>query len=729
MRMHTRSFAAAFAVCLTLLFSASSAFADVTPDDLGEGSELFWQALTEMGLSWDEVRFDLYDYGFYNQDKYTPHLLKTYFDNPWKASPYSRMLTDRLLNKQDQLPDLLNGAQSLINQGVRVTLIGDPLEPYLALVEEHGEQALAVALAELCEQPMEDFLSEEYYKVPVEVRKAAALFCFTLPEVIALRRAAVIEPVLALKQYDMDEVFEACLDWVIELPDEEEAGETRYDRDTVIMIEALLDNVDFTRLNTGATLLAACVERMAGMLADYAVGGTEFSYCASTPYGKIFLSGGINTVYDVKAQLLILDVSGDDCYLDAAGSTQSWENPVSVVIDFSGNDNYQTSVEADYRLRLYYDEDSPDYTGAEYEYSRVPCAGAGVLGYGMVLDLAGNDEYDCQFLGQGCGVFGTGMLVDRGGNDHYIGIGGVQGSGWFGTGILADSTGDDHYELYRYGQGFGFTGGVGLLIDGAGSDEYVANNTDIVYDSIHSPVINLNLAQGFGYGRRDDYGEGHSWGGGVGILVDGGAGDDSYDCGIYALGSAYWAAVGILRDCGGNDRYMSAHYTLAAPPHYACGVLLDDSGDDVYYGYLRQTLGHGRDWSLGWFEDGGGNDWYQGGHMSFGQGDVNSIGVFWDKAGDDTYLLYGPGFGHMTMPDDIVPRTGASGSIRWYQFCLGLFIDGGGYDRYLQVPEELPFAGDLATLEPDPFAADGTVWHCGDSHDAPNAHSVGIDAE
>jgi hypothetical protein len=76
-----------------------------------------------------------------------------------------------------------------------------------------------------------------------------------------------------------------------------------------------------------------------------------------------------------------------------------------------------------------------------------------------------------------------------------------------------------------------------------------------------------------------------------------------------------------------------------------------------------------------------------------------------------------------------VPRTGAPGSVRWYQLCFGLFIDGGGYDRYLQVPEELPFSGDLAALQPDPFAADGTVWHCGDSLDAPNAHSVGIDAE
>jgi len=711
---------------LAAIWTVVSAQAAVTPDDLGEGSELFWQALDEMGLEWDEVRFDLIDFGFYNQDKYTPHLLKTYFDNPWKVSPYTRMLTDSLLSQQGSMPNLLTSTQGRINQGVRVTLIGDPLEPYMAMVEEHGELALAVALAELSPRPAGDFLTDDYYALPEDVRNAAALFCFALADVLELRWQAVGEPIHRLGYFE-EEVFDACVDWAIELPDEEES--TRYQRETAMMMEALMDSVDFMRLNTGATLLAAAVERVAELLAEHDPGDDDFFYLASTIYGEVVISGARDNIYEAGHQdLLVLDTGGDDSYCEVGG-TRNWWHPAAVIIDLGGDDVYRDLEEADYRLRVYYDEDHADYTGVEYHYSRVPAFGAGVLGYGMLLDLAGNDTYDSQFIGQGCGVFGTGMLVDRGGDDTYIGIGSVQGSGWFGTGVLADSEGDDHYELYRYGQGFGFTGGVGLLLDGGGSDEYVANNTDIVYDSIHSPVINLNPAQGFGYGRRDDYGEGHSWGGGVGMLIDGGEGDDTYGCGIYALGSAYWAAVGILHDYGGNDHYMSAHYTLAAPPHYACGVLLDDSGDDVYYGYLRQTLGHGRDWSLGWFEDSGGDDWYQAGHQSLGQGDVNSIGVFWDKGGDDTYLLYGPGFGQTTTAGSSVPRTGAPGSIRWYQFCLGLFIDGGGLDRYLQVPEELPFAGDIDDLEPDPFAADGTVWHCGDSIDAPSSYSVGIDAE
>jgi hypothetical protein len=714
------------AVCLILLSSTGLARAEVTPDDLGEGSELFWQALDEMGLEWDEVCFDLADYGFYNQDKYTPHLLMACFDNPWKVSPYSRMLTDSLLSQQGSMPNLLTSTQGRINQGVRVTLIGDPLEPYLAEVEEHGELALAVALAELSGRPPSDFIAEDYYQLPGDVRDAAALFCFTLSDALKLRWVALGEPIHRLGYFE-EEVFDACVDWAIELPDEEES--TRYDRETAIMMEALMDNTDFMRLNTGATLLAAAVERVAELLAERDSSADDFFYVAPTIHGDIVISGAYDNVYQSGHQdVLILDTAGNDFYCEAGG-TRNWWHPAAVIIDLGGDDTYENQPDTDYRLRVYYDEDHEDYTGEEYPINRVPAFGAGVLGYGMLLDVSGNDTYDSQFVGQGCGVFGTGMLVDRGGDDRYLGVGSVQGSGWFGTGVLVDSEGDDHYELYRYGQGFGFTNGVGLLLDADGHDEYVANNTDIVYDSVHSPVINLNLAQGFGYGRRDDYGEGHSWGGGVGILIDGGEGDDTYDCGIYALGSAYWAAVGILRDCGGNDHYMSAHYTLAAPPHYACGVLLDDSGDDVYYGYLRQCLGHGRDWSLGWFEDGGGDDWYQGGHQSFGEGNVNSIGVFWDKGGDDTYLLHNQGFGQTSTAGSSVPRTGAPGSIRWYQFCLGLFIDGGGLDRYLQVPEELPFTGDVDELEAFEICGNGTIWHRGDSIDAPNSYSVGIDAE
>jgi len=75
-----------------------------------------------------------------------------------------------------------------------------------------------------------------------------------------------------------------------------------------------------------------------------------------------------------------------------------------------------------------------------------------------------------------------------------------------------------------------------------------------------------------------------------------------------------------------------------------------------------------------------------------------------------------------------VPRTGAPGSVRWFQLCVGLFIDGGGDDKYLQVLEEIHFDGDESELLPDKDAANGKIWIKGDNIGAPNSRSVGIDA-
>lgn len=722
--MRTLQMAVTVIAALLLALPAAAA----TPDDLGEGSDLFWQALVHLRLEADELKFDMDDFMFYNQDKYRPYMLDVYFNDPWKISPYTRMQSQQLLDSAGSLSNAMVKAQYLGGHGIRNNIPGyDTLSEFSAKVEEHGDLALAAALGELSGRAADDFTGADYDALPVPVRSAAALYCFAAAEALALRYVALEEPIRALGHADMQSVFERCVEWTIDEPFEEPHG--RYVRSEAVFFEQLLDSVDFDRLNAGGMLLAHALETMQASLAEAEGIEGNYSYSAETRYGELIISSGGNDSYPATPQyFLVIDVSGDDTYENAAATT-SWYNPISCVLDLAGDDRYEAPLHGPYNLAPHYDEEYAGYTGEPYKISRTPSFGAGVLGYGMLLDAAGDDYYDCQYIGQGAGVFGVGALHDLGGDDEYHGIGALQGSGTAGTGLLIDAGGSDHYECYVYSQGYGFTESVGVLLDaGDGADTYIANNTDIVYDGPHSPVINLNLSQGFGYGRRDDLGEGHSWMGGIGALIDGG-GDDVYDCGIYALGAAYWGGIGICVDKGGNDRYMSAHYTLAAPPHYALGIFQDDSGDDVYYGYLRQAIGHGRDWSLGWFEDSAGDDWYQAGHMSIGQGDVNSIGVFWDKAGNDTYLIHGPGFGQTTTAGSSVPRTGAPGSIRWFQLCVGLFIDGGGEDRYLQVPEEVPFTGGEDELEPDANARNGAVWINGDSIDAPMGRSVGIDAE
>jgi hypothetical protein len=712
-------------VCI-LLLCATPAFA-ASPDDLGEQAPLFKQALSYLRLDADEFKFDMQDFQFYNQDKYRPFLLDVYYNDPWKISPYTRMQTQQMLDTAGSLSNTMVKAQTLTGHPVRNNIPGyDALSTYQPKLEEHGADALAVALAELTGEPADHFRTPDYDALPASVRDSAALYCFTAKEALDLRQVAVVDVLHKLGYGDLDAVYSRLMEWAIDEPMEE--PNTRYTRSEAVFFEELLDNIDFDRLNAGAMLMASCLETITTQLQATDDLSGSYRYVAETPYGRMIISRGTNDHYSADVPyLLILDLSGDDTYANAA-ATISAANPLSCALDLAGDDRYEAPLHGPYNLAPHYDKEYAGYTGEHYTISRLPSFGAGVMGYGLLIDAAGDDYYDCQFNGQGCGIFGVGALQDLGGDDSYHGIGNLQGSGTAGTGLLIDNGGNDHYECYVYSQGFGYTCSVGVLLDaGDGQDEYIANNTDIVYDGPHSPIINLNLSQGFGYGRRDDMTEGHSWMGGVGVLVDGG-GDDNYDCGIYALGGGYWGAVGILADKGGNDHYMSAHYCLAAPPHYSLGIFQDDAGNDVYYGYLRQAIGHGRDWSLGWFEDSAGDDWYQGGHMSLGQGDVNSIGVFWDKGGNDTYLLCGPGFGMTTTAGDTTPRTGAPGSIRWFQLCVGLFIDGGGDDKYLQVPEELPFTGDISTLKPDANARNNAVWINGDSINAPMGRSVGIDA-
>ena len=48
-----------------------------------------------------------------------------------------------------------------------------------------------------------------------------------------------------------------------------------------------------------------------------------------------------------------------------------------------------------------------------------PAFGAGILGYGFLLDVAGDDVYKADRLACGMAAFGVGVLLDRSGKDKY----------------------------------------------------------------------------------------------------------------------------------------------------------------------------------------------------------------------------------------------------------------------------------------------------------------------
>jgi hypothetical protein len=346
------------------------------------------------------------------------------------------------------------------------------------------------------------------------------------------------------------------------------------------------------------------------------VGDVTYVY---TRHGLMIVGGTGDNVYDEEA-LLIVDLGGNDRYLNGAGASREGY-PFSMVIDFSGNDVYQT--------------------GEDY------AQGTGILGGGFLIDLAGDDQYLSQSFGQGAGVLGVGMLVDMGGNDVYRCHSFCQGAGFLGIGLVAESRGNDEYSAAIYSQGFGFVRGMGLILEGEGNDRFFAGG---VYEDHREPgKAYLSMSQGFGFGLRP-------WGtlagasGGIGILDDA-DGNDTYLADYFSQGAGYWYSLGILNDSAGHDFYAAGRYSQGAGIHLASGILHDATGDDHYLARFGVSQGCGHDLAVGFLLDNDGNDRYVGGTLSQGAGNANGFGVLNDNGGSDDYYLHDEGQGHGNTVD------------------------------------------------------------------------------
>ena len=207
-----------------------------------------------------------------------------------------------------------------------------------------------------------------------------------------------------------------------------------------------------------------------------------------TPMGRIVFAGTGNDVHDYDDCAILVDFGGDDRYVGGIAANTSLSLPIAVALDLSGNDKY------------------------ENERPGLPSQGAGLFGVGVLLDVAGDDEYTSKSYSQGLGYFGLGLLLEEKGNDKYILEHSGQGAGHFGIGLCLDAEGKDEYVIKGDGQGYGGCGGVGVLANGSGDDRYFAdpwatNGFRPDYHSQHK--VNHNNVQGAGSGRRGDGADGH----------------------------------------------------------------------------------------------------------------------------------------------------------------------------------------------------------------------------
>jgi hypothetical protein len=244
---------------------------------------------------------------------------------------------------------------------------------------------------------------------------------------------------------------------------------------------------------------------------------------------------------------LLVDRAGDDKYT-GHGYALGFGAPLGVgaLIDVSGNDSYECGG----RYPSAYNEtDAPNAQPQDQDF-----------------------QYDCFGLGTGAGlrVFskipaqrsqslagGWGLLIDLDGNDRYRSANFSQGHGYFfGVGVKMDVNGDDEHQAARYGHGTAAHFGTGLHIDYQGKDRYGS--------------------------KGPFYNGGAAWDGSVALAVDGGSASDFYDLpASTGLGMADLGGWGLFIEEGGADQYAVSR-GLGRGDDRSIGAFFDLEGRDDY---------------------------------------------------------------------------------------------------------------------------------------------------
>ncbi|HZV12407.1 MAG TPA: hypothetical protein VFA55_04270, partial [Candidatus Kapabacteria bacterium] len=418
------------------------------------------------------------------------------------------------------------------------------------------------------------------------------------------------------------------------------------------------DKVDLSEVTTAAEMLAALADTnwvrgfaqwimKNGKMVPFKTPGVDGDVVMAwdTPEGKCVVGDtGANRYYGNFA--FILDLGGNDAY----DLPPCKPGTFRFVADVSGNDVYEGPASA----------------------------GSGIGCVDVNVDCAGNDTYRGSYWSQGSGCLGVGILADFGGDDIYTGHWCCQGAGEIGIGLLYEQSGSDQYSADAYAQGFAYMKGLGMLLENSGNDSYRAGWK--YPDSRWPNRAHLSMSQGFGFGMRP-WSTGVGTDGGIGVLSDR-QGDDDYNSDLFSQGGSYWYGLGILHDWQGSDRYSAGQYSQGSGIHLSFAALLDDSGDDSYDAYAWLEQGNAHDWSSGCLEDWQGNDTYRCSGASQGCGFFVSFGYLLDGQGDDRYYIKGT--------DTTNSQGGGNYIVTRHSGSLGILMDLGHGDDYYTDPRAVP---------------------------------------
>jgi hypothetical protein len=375
-------------------------------------------------------------------------------------------------------------------------------------------------------------------------------------------------------------------------------------------------------------------------------------YVEDSSYGLIVIGGTGPNTYELDRRFgLVIDLGGDDVYHGTIAAAGDADHGNMVVIDVAGNDAYNGGplglATGRLGVGLLIDQAGDDVYRLD-----AGSGGTGFAGLGILFDARGNDAYLGSRLTQGAAIGGLGLLFDASGNDRYVSHGFAIGFGGpSGVGAVVDLRGDDRYEcgekypsaynlqdapdgkpgdpLFQYdcfglGTGSGtriltkrtdwhiynLAGGWGVLVDVAGHDRYRSANFSQAHGYFFGTGVLLDLdgnddhqSARFGHGSAAHYG--------AALFVDR-AGEDRYgSTGPYYNGGVAWdrSAAAMIDGGKGKDEYQFMRSTgLGGADHSGWGLFIDEGGNDLYQ--VKSGLGRASEHSAAGFFDLNGTDRY-----------------------------------------------------------------------------------------------------------------------
>ncbi|MCE5303808.1 MAG: hypothetical protein LLF97_11975 [Planctomycetaceae bacterium] len=298
---------------------------------------------------------------------------------------------------------------------------------------------------------------------------------------------------------------------------------------------------------------------------------------------------------------MLVDLSGNDVYQAEDVAQGSALAGVGILVDCAGDDRYtgirRVQGTAVGGIGILIDRAGKD----DYHAAMWAQGVGGPLGFGLLEDVSGNDHYYCggmwrdSYYPETPGYEGWGQGV--GGGIRQVASGGI--------GVILDGAGDDVYEFDYLAHGGGYWCGLGFARDFGGNDQRLITRT--AYDGSPRQYADFqrfgcgwgcHYALGFCFddAGNDAYegtimGTGMAWDCSMGVLCDL-AGDDTYKAtGGITQGTGAQMGFGILFDYNGNDTYEGYGQGYAAPGisyHQlpGCGgnfaFLVDYGGKDNY---------------------------------------------------------------------------------------------------------------------------------------------------